>query len=314
MLTGPTLRAPVRTEVYPQSGSRPASWDRASVAARRRRHFERRDHGALRLLALPVPLGVDRARAGRRDGLTRGPSAGTWIGFLADTGYPVPDLGRARRLPARRRPGPTAAAAEAPRAVAVAVGLRLAASSGLEGGEEALQARWRRWTDPAGVRARGGRRQSLRRRWALISRHAPGARSEVLLSLVTAVQDRRCGCGWTTNAWADGERFERQLEPRRVLSMEELVPLAWDLEAGGLAHLPPGPHTVSTSTHTDPQPPVPNIEAAGAAVDHLSAYPTACTVRILAPYDRSHPASRHAPARSRPTGEILRAPRRRRQP
>lgn len=181
-----------------------------------------------------------------------------------------------------------------PEAVAVAVGLRLAAASGLEGlDEEALRALAA--LDrilPASVRAEVG---AVSEAMGVISRHAPGARSEVLLSLVTAVRDGvRVRVDYER---ADGERFERRLEPRRVLSMEGRWYLfAWDLEREDwrtfrLDRM----HEVSASTLPITDRPVPDIEAAVRESITVSAYPTACTVRILAPYDQIAP---HIPARS----------------
>ncbi len=117
----------------------------------------------------------------------------------------------------------------------------------------------------------------------------------MLLSLVTAVRDGvRVRVDYER---ADGERFERRLEPRRVLSMEGRWYLfAWDLEREDwrtfrLDRM----HEVSASTLPITDRPVPDIEAAVRESITVSSYPTACTVRILAPYDQIAP---HVPARS----------------
>lgn len=175
-----------------------------------------------------------------------------------------------------------------PEAVAVAVGLRLAAASGLEGlDEEALRALAA--LDrvlPASVRAEVG---AVTDAMGVISRHAPGARSEVLLSLVTAVRDAvRVRVDYER---ADRERFERRLEPRRVLSMEGRWYLfAWDLDREDwrtfrLDRM----HAVHASTLPIVDRPTPDIEAAVRESITVGGYRAACTVRILAPYAQVAP-------------------------
>ena len=98
-------------------------------------------------------------------------------------------------------------------AVAVAVGLRLAAASGVDGlDEEALRALAA--LDrilPAPVRAEVG---AVTEALGVITRHAPGTRPEVLISLATAVRDRvRVRVDYER---ADGVRGERRLEIGRA--------------------------------------------------------------------------------------------------
>lgn len=175
-----------------------------------------------------------------------------------------------------------------PEAVAVAVGLRLAAASGLEGlDEEALRALAA--LDrilPAPVRAEVG---AVADAMGVISRHAPAARSEVLLTLVTAVRDAvRVRVDYER---ADRERFERRLEPRRVLSVEGRWYLfAWDLDREDwrtfrLDRM----HAVHPSTLPIAERPTPDIEAAVRESITVGGYRAACTVRILAPYAQVAP-------------------------
>lgn len=167
-------------------------------------------------------------------------------------------------------------------AVAVAVGLRLAAASAVEGlDEEALRALAA--LDrilPAPVRAEVG---AISEAMGVISRPATGIRSEVLMTLATAVRD---GVRVRTDyERADGERTERRLEPHRVLSMEGRWYLfAWDLDREDwrtfrLDRM----HAVHASTFTITPRPTPDIEAAVRESITVGAYPRAVTVRILAP-------------------------------
>ncbi|MBB5832858.1 helix-turn-helix transcriptional regulator [Brachybacterium aquaticum] len=173
-------------------------------------------------------------------------------------------------------------------AVAVAVGLRLAASSGVEGlDEEALRALAA--LDrilPAHVRAEVG---AVSDAMGVISRSAPGVRAEVLTALATAVRDVvRARVDYER---ADGERFERRLEPYRVRSMEGRWYLfAWDLDREDwrtfrLDRM----QAVHVSTFTFPPRPTPDVEDLVRESITVRAYETACTVRILAPYERVAP-------------------------
>jgi predicted DNA-binding transcriptional regulator YafY len=187
-------------------------------------------------------------------------------------------------------------------ATAVAVGLRLAAASGLEGlDEEALRALAA--LDrilPAAVRAEVGAVTSA---LGVISRDAPGTRSEVLMALATAVRDGvRVRLDYER---ADGERFERRIEPYRVLSMEGRWYLfAWDLDREDwrtfrLDRM----HAVHTSTFTFPPRPTPDIEQTVRESIAVGAYPIPTTVRILAPYTEVAPRISTLAGRLEPDGE-----------
>ena len=173
-------------------------------------------------------------------------------------------------------------------AAAVAVGLRLAAASGLEGlDEEALRALAA--LDrilPASVRAEVGAVSSA---MGVISRDGPGTRSEVLMALATAVRDEvRVRLDYER---ADGERFERRIEPYRVLSVEGRWYLfAWDLDREDwrtfrLDRM----HAVHPSTFTFAARETPDIEHAVRESITVAGYRAACTVRILAPYAQVAP-------------------------
>ena len=173
-------------------------------------------------------------------------------------------------------------------AAAVAVGLRLAAASGLEGlDEEALRALAA--LDrilPASVRAEVG---AVSAAMGVISRDGPGTRSEVLMALATAVRDGvRVRLDYER---ADGERFERRIEPYRVLSVEGRWYLfAWDLEREDwrtfrLDRM----HAVHPSTFTFAARETPDIEHAVRESITVAGYRAACTVRILAPYAQVAP-------------------------
>ena len=179
-------------------------------------------------------------------------------------------------------------------AVAVAVGLRLAASSGVDGlDEEALRALAA--LDrilPAPVRTEVG---AISEAMGVISRPAVGVRSEVLMTLATAVRDGvRVRVDYQR---ADGERAERRLEPHRVLSMEGRWYLfAWDLDREDwrtfrLDRM----HAVHASTFTITDRPTPDIEAAVRESITVGGYPQSATVRILAPFEEIAP---QVPARS----------------
>lgn len=173
-------------------------------------------------------------------------------------------------------------------AAAVAVGLRLAAASGLEGlDEEALRALAA--LDrilPASVRAEVG---AVSAAMGVISRDGPGTRSEVLMALATAVRDGvRVRLDYER---ADGERFERRIEPYRVLSVEGRWYLfAWDLDREDwrtfrLDRM----HAVHPSTFTFAARETPDIEHAVRESITVAGYRAACTVRILAPYAQVAP-------------------------
>ena len=173
-------------------------------------------------------------------------------------------------------------------AAAVAVGLRLAAASGLEGlDEEALRALAA--LDrilPASVRAEVG---AVSAAMGVISRDGPGTRSEVLMALATAVRDEvRVRLDYER---ADGERFERRIEPYRVLSVEGRWYLfAWDLDREDwrtfrLDRM----HAVHPSTFTFAARETPDIEHAVRESITVAGYRAACTVRILAPYAQVAP-------------------------
>lgn len=179
-------------------------------------------------------------------------------------------------------------------AVAVAVGLRLAASSGVDGlDEEALRALAA--LDrilPATVRAEVA---AISAATGVITRPAAGIRSEVLMRLATAVRDGvRVRVDYER---ADGERAERRLEPQRVLSMEGRWYLfAWDLDREDwrtfrLDRM----HAVHASTFPITERPTPDIEAVVRESITTGGYAQAATVRVLAPFEEVAP---HVPARA----------------
>ncbi|MDN5600134.1 MAG: WYL domain-containing protein, partial [Brachybacterium sp.] len=128
-----------------------------------------------------------------------------------------------------------------------------------------------------------------------ITRPAAGTRSEVLMTLASAVRDGvRVRVDYER---ADGERGERRLEPYRVLSMEGRWYLfAWDLgredwRTFRLDRM----HAVHASTFPTAERPTPDIEAAVRESITVGGYTRAATVRILAPLEEVAP---HVPARS----------------
>ena len=175
-------------------------------------------------------------------------------------------------------------------AVAVAVGLRLAASSGIDGlGEEALRALAA--LDrilPAQIRAEVGAvsgAMGVITRTAPEARPAAGARSEVLIALASAVRDGvRVRVDYER---ADSARFERRLEPYRVLSVEGRWYLfAWDLaredwRSFRLDRM----HEVHASTFTFTPRPAPDIEQTVRESITVGAYVQEATVRILRPVE-----------------------------
>ena len=173
-------------------------------------------------------------------------------------------------------------------AVAVAVGLRLASASGLDGlDEEALRALAA--LDrilPAPVRAEVG---AVTEAMGVITRPLTEVRSEVLMALASAVRDRvRVRVDYER---ADGERGERRLEPYRVLSMEGRWYLfAWDLgREDWRTFRMDRMHAVHPSTFPIGERPVPDIEAAVRESITVGGYPRTATVRILAPLEEIAP-------------------------
>ena len=173
-------------------------------------------------------------------------------------------------------------------AVAVAVGLRLASASGLDGlDEEALRALAA--LDrilPAPVRAEVG---AVTEAMGVITRPLTEVRSEVLMALASAVRDRvrvRVDYGR-----ADGVRGERRLEPYRVLSMEGRWYLfAWDLgREDWRTFRMDRMHAVHPSTFPIGERPVPDIEAEVRESITVGGYPRAATVRIVAPLEEIAP-------------------------
>ena len=167
-------------------------------------------------------------------------------------------------------------------AVAVAVGLRLTASSGIDGlDEDALRA----LTSldrilPPQVRSQIS---ALTAAMQVLTGPSPSARPEVLMTLAGAVRD---GVRVRVDhERADGYRAERRLEPYRILSFERRWYLfAWDLEREDwrtfrLDRM----HAVHASTLTFARRGTPDIEATvRGAVTH-GPYPTGAVVRILCP-------------------------------
>ena len=171
-------------------------------------------------------------------------------------------------------------------AVAVAVGLRLASASGLDGlDEEALRALAA--LDrilPAPVRAEVG---AVTEAMGVITRPLTEVRSEVLMALASAVRDRvRVRVDYER---ADGVRGERRLEPYRVLSMEGRWYLfAWDLgREDWRTFRMDRMHAVHPSTFPIGERPVPDIEAAVRESITVGGYPRTATVRIVAPDRKS---------------------------
>jgi len=170
-------------------------------------------------------------------------------------------------------------------AVAVAVGLRLTASSGIDGlDEDALRA----LTSldrilPPQVRSQIS---ALTGALQVVTGPTPSARPEVLLALAGAVRD---GVRVRVDhERIDGYRAERRLEPYRILSFERRWYLfAWDLEREDWRSFRlDRMHAVHASTLTFPRRPTPDIEATvRAAVTH-GPYPQAATVRIGLPLEQ----------------------------
>src|SRR5690625_6629770 len=144
---------------------------------------------------------------------------------------------------------------------------------------------------PAQVRAEVG---AVSGAMGVITRAAPGARSEVLMSLASAVRDGVRVRGDYERA--DGERVERRLGPYRVPSVEG----RWYLFAWDLAREDWRPfrldrmHEVHASTFTFTPRPTPDIEQTVRESLTVGVYTHAATVRILA---RAEPVAALAPAR-----------------
>ncbi|AXK46756.1 helix-turn-helix transcriptional regulator [Brachybacterium saurashtrense] len=173
-------------------------------------------------------------------------------------------------------------------AVTVAVGLRLAAASGVDGlDEEALRALAAlERILPAPVRAEAG---AVTEALGVIARPGAGTSAAVLTALATAVRDRvRVRVDYVR---ADGERAERRLEPYRVLSVEGRWYLfAWDLDREDwrtfrLDRM----GTVQVSTFTISERTAPDIEQAVHESITVGGYAAAATVRILAPAEEIAP-------------------------
>lgn len=179
-------------------------------------------------------------------------------------------------------------------AVAVAVGLRLAAASGIDGLEqEALRAvAALDQILPAQVRSEVS---AVSDALGVVARSMPGTRSGVLMTLVTGVRD---GVQVRVDyERADGARAGRRLEPYRVLSMEGRWYLfAWDLDREDwrtfrLDRM----HDVQASTFAFTPRPTPDIEQAVRESITVGAYSQAAIVRILRPASE---VSALVPARS----------------
>ena len=179
-------------------------------------------------------------------------------------------------------------------AVAVAVGLRLAASSGVGGLDEdalrALAALER--ILPAPVRAEVS---AVAEATGVLTRPIPSARSEVLTALATAVRDStRVRVDYER---ADGVRGQRRLEPYRVLTVEGRWYLfAWDLDrADWRTFRLDRMHAVHPTTFAFTPRPTPDIARTVRESITVSGYATATTVRILAPLEQIAP---QVPARA----------------
>ncbi|MFC7376461.1 MULTISPECIES: helix-turn-helix transcriptional regulator [unclassified Brachybacterium] len=229
---------------------------------------------------------------------------------LREMGYPVltsAGHGGGYQLGAGRELPPLLLGAH--EAVAVAVGLRLAATSGIEGLDaEALRAlaALDRILPPevrTGVSA-------IADAMGVVARPVPGARSEVLLTLATAVRDgTRVRVDYER---ADGQRAERRIEPHRVLTVDAHWYLfAWDLDREDwrtfrLDRM----HDVHPSTFPITPRPTPDIERTVRESITVGGYETWVTVRLLRPYEEIAPRVPARTATITPDGEnacILRA-------
>ncbi|MGO2585543.1 MAG: helix-turn-helix transcriptional regulator [Brachybacterium tyrofermentans] len=179
-------------------------------------------------------------------------------------------------------------------AVAVAVGLRLAAASGLEGLDaEALRAlaALDRILPPT-VRSEVS---AVTDALGVVARPVPAASAAVLIALATAVRDGlRVRLDYEK---VDGERGERRIEPRRVLSVDGRWYLfAWDLDREDwrtfrLDRM----HAVHPSTFSITPRPTPDIEATVRESITVGGYATAVVARIRRPL---HEVEKLIPVRS----------------
>lgn len=202
---------------------------------------------------------------------------------LREMGYPVltsAGHGGGYQLGAGRELPPLLLSAQ--EAVAVAVGLRLTAASGLEGLDaEALRAlaALDRLLPPT-VRSEVS---AVTDALGVVARPVPAARAEVLIALATAVRDGlRVRIDYEKG---DGERGERRLEPRRVLAVDGRWYLfAWDLgredwRTFRLDRM----QAVHPSTFAITPRPTPDIERTVRESITVGAYTRAVTVRIRRP-------------------------------
>ena len=185
-------------------------------------------------------------------------------------------------------------------AVAVAVGLRLAAASGLEGLDaEALRAlaALDRILPPT-VRSEVS---AVTDALGVVARPVPAASAAVLIALATAVRDGlRVRLDYEKG---NGERGERRIEPRRVLSVDGRWYLfAWDLDREDwrtfrLDRM----HTVHPSTFPITPRPTPDIEATVRESITVGGYTTAASPASVGRSTRSRSSPRCGRRRSRPT-------------
>src|SRR5699024_6968981 len=263
--------------------------------------------------AAAVTVGVDRAGAGGGDGRDHADGA-AGRGPAAAAGLPGADLGGARRwVPAGGGPGAAAAAGELERGGRGGGGAAAGGVLGHRGpGRGGAAGPGGRGQEPPRAGPGRGPRTQGRDGWqrpchagrpvgavsgamGVITRAAPGARSEVLMSLASAVRDGvRVRVDYER---ADGERFERRLEPYRVLSVEGRWYLfAWDLAREDwrtfrLDRM----HEVHASTFTFTPRPTPDIEQTVRESLTVGVYTHAATVRILA---RAEQVAALVPARA----------------
>lgn len=225
------------------------------------------------------------------------------IDRLRQMGYPVlasQGHGGGYRLGAGRALPPLLL--ESDEATAVAVGLRLAASSGVDGlGERALRALAAlEPVLPPAVREEVAVVAGV---LDVVSSRAESVASPVLVTLARATRD-------TTQlrveyVRADGERSRRRLEPYRVLSIDGRWYLfAWDLdrEDWRTFRLDRVLEARASTFRFTPRP-VPDIEAHVRRSVGLGPYRAAVTVRVLRPYDEVAPEIAIAEGVVEPDGE-----------
>lgn len=179
-------------------------------------------------------------------------------------------------------------------AAAVAVGLRLTATAGIEGlDQEALRAlaSLERVLPPS-TRAEVG---AVSAALGVIGRPLPQVSSDVLAELATAVRDRvRVRMDYER---ADGERSQRRLEPYRVLAVEGHWYLyAWDLDREDWRTFRLDRMSkVRASTLGFTPCETGDVEQAVREAIAVSPYPTEATVRVQLP---AHQLSAVVPARA----------------